>query len=891
MGNARRRTSFDDPNRSEAPFPRDRCVHELFEAQAKLRPDAVALTFGHRSLTYAALDASANRIAGHLESVGVGPEQRVGICLERGPEMVAAVLGVLKSGGAYVPLDPNYPRDRLAFMTEDAGIRLLLTQQHLSPAGTAEGPTVVLVDEIGVGEIDLATITITAGRVTPQNLAYVIYTSGSTGTPKGVCIEHGAVVNHITALIRDYEIGPDDTVLQLPSLSFHPAVRDILGTLSSGARLVLLTDDDARDPLAIMHTMAEQRVTAVLSLLPTLLRALLDDPRTADLPVALRIVLTCGEALRLDDARKATARFGCVVANQFGPTEVVMACAKHTVGPDDTGAMVPAGRPEANARLYVVDHRGRLAPDGEPGELYVGGASVARGYLDRPALTAERFLPDSFSDEPDARMYRTGDMVRVRDDGILEFLGRQDDQIKIRGYRIEPGEIEAVLTTHPLVRAAVTTATSGPDGQPRLVAAVIPEGAFEPLAGNAIREHLRARLPAYMVPQVIVPVCEFPLTPSGKVDRLAVARQVGDAELPTDTREPFANDTERALGAIWSRALGWTDIGRSENFFDLGGDSLTAARTLVTVEEQLGRRLPLTAFFRTDATIAALAALLDGASTRSGPLAAGDTETVMELRPGVTPGLFCVHPDESALIMLRRWLPWLEPDRAVYGLIPSRVGRQFDRASSVEELSESLLASVLAIQSVGPFYLEGYSFGGLFAYELARLLRERGHEVAFLALVDTSVPAVWSRQMTMWMRARWELRRGPRSAARKVADMIVRHGRSALSRLGVVEPDLLPGWFDADGSAVLAARFPPQPHDAPLFVFTASETAERLESKTLGWDGVHQGRLEVVNFAGDHFTIVSGPDCDQLARAVSDRMGGAIERAASAETRPRRAAR
>ena len=423
-------------------------------------------------------------------------------------------------------------------MIDDAGIAVLLTEPNLTAARAAGRARVVYPGFVVVGgRFDAAQ---SAG---PDDLAYVIYTSGSTGQPKGVCIEHRAVVNHITALIRDYDITPADTVLQLPSLSFHPSVRDILGTLSAGARLVVLADDEARDPLAILETMAAERVTAVLSLLPSLMHAVLDDDRGAALAAPLRVILTCGESLSLEDARHAIARFGCIVANQFGPTESVMACSKHTVAADEVGTMVPAGTAEANARLYVVDRYGGPVPVGARGELWVGGTSLARGYLNRPDLTAERFGPDPF--RPGGRIYRTGDLVRYRRDGVLEFVGRADDQVKIRGYRVELSEIDAVLTMHPGVRAAAAVAAQPGDGERQLLAAVVAEPGIA-VDADEVRAWLRDRLPAYMVPAVIVPVAELPLTQSAKVDRVALAQALPGARARTRRSDPPATETERA---------------------------------------------------------------------------------------------------------------------------------------------------------------------------------------------------------------------------------------------------------------------------------------------------------------------------------------------------------
>jgi len=361
------------------------------------------------------------------------------------------------------------------------------------------------------------------------------------------------------------------------------------------------------------------------------------------------------------------------------------------------------------------------------------------------------------------------------------------------------------------VRAAAVTASDASGAGPRLLAAVVLEPGSVPFDAQQTRTQLRERLPAYMIPSTIAALDAFPLTQTGKVDRPALAEQLHDYREPADDDGPPATDTERALAAIWARVLGRTEIGRGQNFFDLGGHSLLAAQTVVAVEEELGRSLPLAAFFRTDATVAALAALIDGADASGMPTAANRTsELVVELRAGDSPVLFAIHPDEASLLVWRRWLPWFDSSRAVYGLLPPKIGRQFDRTSSVEQLSEALLEPLLAVQPHGPFSLEGYSFGGLLAYELARLLRDRGHEVAVLALVDTPLPTLWVRQAKAWAKVRWEIQRGPRSAARKVTGMVARHSRSALSRLGVANPGD-PGWFDSDGSTALGARYRPQP--------------------------------------------------------------------------------
>ena len=704
LTDAERTTLLGEWNRTEAPYPASSCVHELFEGQARARPDAVAVVHGDRRMTYGELDTSADRLALRLRQLGVARDTPVGLCTDRGPEMVVAMLGIMKAGGAYVPLDPAYPGERLAFMVDDADMRALVTQAHLLARLPETDAVTVCVDDAGDAGPAPGVGASGGAPAGPDDLAYVIYTSGSTGAPKGVMIEHRGVVNHVAALIRDYGLGPTDTVVQLPSLSFHPSVRDVLGPLCAGARVVVLDESEARDPVKIVEVIARERVTCALSFVPSLLKAVLDSPVADDLQDArLRLILTCGEGLREQDARRARDRFGCVVANQFGPTETIMACSKHTTGPDDPpGAMVPAGKAEANARLYVVDRYGGLAPIGAPGELLVGGLGLARGYLNRPELTAARFGPDPFCAAPGARVHRTGDLVRYRGAGCLEFLGRVDDQVKIRGHRVELGEVEAALARCDGVEQAAAAVQTDAEGDSRLLGAIVSVVDGVPPDVGAIRARLGRVLPTYMVPAAIVVLDELPLTPSGKVDRLALATSKVDASLLAPAAadraggfESPAPGVEAALAELWADALGRDrigrrGIGRHDDFFELGGHSLMAARLIATIERRLGQRLPLAAFFGDGVTVAGLAAAIE---PRLESKRDDDGRLLVPIRAGTLPALCCVYPNDSSLLAARHLLPVLEPDRAVFGLRPPLDGwsggeraasSRGDRPSSVE---------------------------------------------------------------------------------------------------------------------------------------------------------------------------------------------------------------
>jgi amino acid adenylation domain-containing protein len=845
---------------SRRDYPRRGLIQDFFEAQARRQPEATAIEFGQHCLTYGALDASANQLAHHLRRLGVGPEALCGICVDRGLDMVVALLAVLKAGGAYLPLDPGYPKERLRFMLSDARIAVLLTQERLVARLPEQTAPVVLLDAHRpaiAGEPTSAPVP----RSDPENLAYVIYTSGSTGTPKGVMIEHRGVVNHLAALVSDYDIGPDDAVLQLPSLSFHPSVRDILGTLSAGARLVLLGEAGARDPRTIVDAIATRGVTCLLSLVPSLARLLLDEPNAA----SLRLILTCGESLRAEDARRLRDRFGCQVANQFGPTECIMAATKHTFGAaDEARATVLAGRSEANARVYILGRAGEPVPVGVPGELYVGGESLARGYLRRPELTAERFLANPFSREAGARVYRTGDLARRLGDGSLEFIGRLDDQVKVRGFRVELGEVETALARHPGVRE-VALAASGE----RLIGYVVPRERPGPSA-HELRQFLRERLPNYMVPAVIIDLEAMPLTPAGKVDRRSLPKpdsERADREGRLAPRTP----TEEVVGRIWAEALGVQEVGVCDDFFDLGGHSLLAVRVIREVEKAFRRRLPLTTFFQEGTTVERLAAVLarDFEDESSQLLVKARTS-------GSLPPLFFVFSDESALLSLRHLLDPLGPEQPVYGLLPERRERRFDRTRRVEDLAAGVLSVIREVQASGPYHLCGHSLGGVIAYELARQLRAAGEEVAYLGIVDAMAPAATER----WLRSRLalrarlgrQLRRSFGEGTAKLWEVADRETRAALRRVIWSSAEIAPDEFDHDGAIAVGLMYRPGPYDGSTVLFTTAVSRTASQSLQLGWEEVVGRRLntlEVREMPGDHLTMLKEPNVAVLAEALA----------------------
>jgi amino acid adenylation domain-containing protein len=602
---AERRQLLLEWNETGRPWPAAALLHELFERQAARTPGAPAVSFGGESLSYRDLDERANRLARVLRRRGVGPEVRVGLCVERSAGMVAALLGILKAGGAYVPLDPGHPAERLALILEDSAVAVLVTEERLL-AGLPSHDAEVLCLDGEIGSED-------AGPLEPlaveENLAYVIYTSGSTGRPKGVQLPHRAVVNFLHAMTERPGLGPDDVVPALTTLTFDIAGLEIYLPLAVGGRVEVLERDEAADGRRLAARLAAVGATAVQAT-PATWR-LLVTTGWRGMP-GLKI-LCGGEALPRDLAGELLAR-GAELWNVYGPTETAVYSTTGRVAPGDGPVLL--GRAIANTGLYVADPRSRLAPLGAAGELLIGGAGLARSYLGRPELTAERFVPHPWSPEPGARLYRTGDLVRWRPSGELQFLGRIDHQVKVRGFRIELGEIEAALLRHPAVAQAVVAVGSRQEtvGESRLVAYVVPAGKV-PAAIPSIdelREHLRRSLPEYMLPSAFVVLEALPLNPSGKVDRKALhapeaTREAASAAAWADPR----NELERMIAALWREVLGIDRVGAGDNFFDLGGHSLLAAQVHVRLSEKLGRELALLDLFRYP-TVASLAAFLGG---------------------------------------------------------------------------------------------------------------------------------------------------------------------------------------------------------------------------------------------------------------------------------------
>jgi amino acid adenylation domain-containing protein len=599
-------TEFDlgvGSNDTHAEFP-EVCAHELFEQQVARDPGAIALQFGTQQFSYQELNARANKVAHYLRRDGTGPDVLVGVCFDRSPQMVIALLAVWKAGGAYVPLDPTYPRERLSFMVSDAQTPILLTEEkHRGLFGSAVSKLICL-------DSDWSTLTREpqdnlAAVATPSNLAYVIYTSGSTGKPKGAMIMHRGLVNYLWWAMKTYAVEPRSFVPVHSSISFDLTVTSLYTPLLAGATVELLPEDIAAQNLLTALRTSGNR--ALVKITPAHLELLGQQLSRDEVAGMSQVFVIGGENLLAESLqlwRQAAPKTRLI--NEYGPTETVVGCCVYEVQPQDPqNGSVPIGRPIANTQLYVLDDRLQPVPPGVTGELYIGGAGVARGYLNRPELTAERFLKDPFSGVPDARLYKTGDIARYRTDGTLEYLGRVDDQVKIRGYRVELGEIEAALAAHSNVQFCAVVAREDEPGKKSLAAYVVPRG--EAPNNDEVRRFLREKLPEYMVPTQYVYLGALPLTPNGKVDRKALpvppSATAGKGGAPR-------TKSEEAVAAIWKELLKIDEIGIEDDFFDLGADSLTATALVAKLRGIFDVDLSLASLFDRP-TVAGIAEIVD----------------------------------------------------------------------------------------------------------------------------------------------------------------------------------------------------------------------------------------------------------------------------------------
>ena len=561
-------------NDTETEYPQ-KCVHQLFEEQVERTPDAVAVIFEGQQLTYRELNNRANQLAHYLQKLRVKPDVLVGMCVERSLEMIVGVLGILKAGGAYVPIDPDYPQERLAFILEDTQASVLLTQEKWLQRLPNDRLQVICLDSESE-KIAQNTQDTPVCEATPDSLIYIIYTSGSTGKPKGVMIPHRGTCNMLYWKQSTLELSATDKVLQTYPFSFDASVCQIFWPLCFGGQLVMARPDGHKDTAYLVKTISEQQIT-IIGLVPSILRFLLEEKGIENCK-SLKHAICGGEPLGIELVERFYERLnlGNLLQNEYGPTEASMVTSYWICQGGNNYTIAPIGRPIDNFQVYVLDEYLQPVPVGKPGELHIGGVGLAKGYFKRPELTAEKFIPNPFSKEAGACLYKTGDLVRYLTDGNIEFIGRIGNQVKIRGFRIELGEIEALLAQNPDIRETVVIVREDIPGDKRLVAYIVPQQ--EQPQSSELRSLLQERLPNYMVPSAFVFLDTMPLTPNGKVDRRALpAPDTSNIQLETNFVPP-SNPTEEILATIWADVLGIEQVGIHDNFFELGGNSLLATQ-------------------------------------------------------------------------------------------------------------------------------------------------------------------------------------------------------------------------------------------------------------------------------------------------------------------------
>ncbi len=851
----RQRILFDWNPASE--YPRQKTIHQIFEEMAAATPDAPAISFVDQTLTYLQLNKRANQLAHVLSDLGVVTEDRVGVYIERSVDMIVALLAILKAGGAYVPLDAANPSERLSFILKDTSAKILLTMQRHSGNLPPFAGKVICIDEesfyTGSNDHNLDL------PISPENLAYVMYTSGSTGLPKGSCIPHRAVVR----LVRNNsfaDFNSQEVFLQFAPLAFDASTFEIWGSLLNGARLEIFPPylPNLQELTWFINTSGVTTLWLTAGLFHQVMES---HPEIVD---HLHQLLSGGDVLSPRHVEIGLSRNpNCRFINGYGPTENTTFTCCYTVKKiPDMGKSLPIGKPISNTSVYILDAHQKPVPIGVVGEIYTGGDGLSREYLNQPELTAVKFIPNPFSSETGARLFRTGDYGRWLPDGNIEFVGRMDNQVKIRGYRVELEEVENTLKRHPGIHDAIVIAKEDRSGNKMLVGYYVPVP-HSSLDQAPVREFLNQRLPAYMIPTEFVVLDAFPKTTSGKINRNALPSPENESQKVYSLAP--RNETEKKLVTIWQEVLGVKQVGVRENFFELGGHSLLAVRLFSRIQEEFGRSLPLTLLFQVG-TVEAIADALTSLenSTHS---------------PGITPlgpegakiPLFIV----SASLETRDLVQSMPSGRSIYSLDPVLDGRKTFK-KSIQETAGIYYQNLMNFYPQGPYLLLGHSGFGLFALELARLLIENNKEVAFLGMLDTYPPGSgWAFVNPMDL-GKTRLRYLKGKTFVEILQYPRRSMMKLLTRWGIklkVSERKLNRYAQQerirDLMEMVMREYRMQPYPGNVTLFWATERPRYLRGDPLDqWKKHITGQFDVIPVVGDHSSILHSPNSSVLARKI-----------------------
>ncbi len=873
-------------NNTQVAYPQHKCIHHLFEDQVERTPDAVAIVFKKQQLTYRELNNRANQLAHYLQALGVKPERLVGICVERSIEMLVGLLGILKAGGVYIPLDPTYPKERLNYMVSDGQISLLLTQEKFQHQFTTKGVDQIFLDrdESAIAQKSQANL---VSQVTPNNLAYIIYTSGSTGKPKGVTIEHRSLVNFTQAAIFEYGLNDTDSpaetlperILQFASISFDTAAEEIYPCLISGATLVLRTEEMLTSVATFLKTCQDWQLT-VLDLPTAYWQQIVSELETTDvkLPESLRLVIIGGERVLPESVKiwqKSVGKFPQLV-NTYGPTEGTVVATTYKVTTSIIGNSVPIGRPITNTQIYILDHYLQPVPIGVPGELFIGGDGLARCYLNRLELTAEKFIFNPFKQ---GKLYKTGDIARYLLDGNIEFIGRIDNQVKIRGFRIELGEIEAVMGEHPYILNVVVIAREDIPGDKRLIAYIVSQPQAT-LNQSELRQFLKQKLCEYMIPSAFVFLEKFPLTPNGKIDRRALPTPEQIRLEPEEIFIAPRNELEQQLTKVWEAILGIKPIGVRDNFFALGGHSLLAVKLFTQIEKTFSINLPLAAIFQSP-TIEELANILDSQGWSS------PWYSLVPLQPkGSRPILFGIH--HIYFQDLIRHLGEKQPVYALHYAIAKPVNQPLT-LPKIEDLAAHYIQEMRSLQPQGPYFLMGLSFGGILAYEMAQQLIAQGQQVSLLALFDSRIKKgnrkllPFSHRLTLlwnlefpefWERAKFRIKT-------KFSQLIARDVPTT-NRTSPLDYQYLPHIYNSNPIKLLLNDYTPKSYLGRVVLFKAinvnvdTSITYSVEPPEVVWRKFVNGELVVHEVPGNHTSILKDPSVQIIAETLTQYIDEAL---------------
>ncbi|MEA3187678.1 MAG: hypothetical protein QOD99_1508 [Chthoniobacter sp.] len=868
LSEAERQKLLVDWNDTRTDYPRDQTLADIFASQAARTPNAIAVAFGGEKLTYRELDAAANRLAHVLQRHGVGPDVPVGVLLERSNTMIVALLAILKAGGAYLPIEVASPPARIAFMLADAGAPLTLTQRGLAGSLPTDANALVLDSQ----SFDDGNATAPNSGATAENLAYVMFTSGSTGQPKGVAIPQRAV-SRLVLRTNYIEFKPDDIVAQASNVAFDAATLEIWGALLNGAQLTGIST--ALAPRDFARELRERGITTLFLTTALFNQVARAEPRAF---ASLRYTVFGGEAADAGAVREIFQHGAPPehLVNGYGPTEATTFAICHEVTRENERS-VPIGRAICNTEIYLLDEYRKLVPIGAPGEIYIGGDGLARGYVNRPELNAERFVQHPF--KPHGLLYRTGDLARYLPDGTIEYLGRIDGQIKLRGFRIELGEIEWRLGKHPAVREQAVTVHENAAAGKQLIAYVVLHPGSQADAAE-LREFVKKELPDYMTPAAFVFLDRLPVTANGKLDRRALpAPEFGAAQ--SDYVAP-SSKTEHALAEIWEEVLKHSPVCVHDNFFEIGGHSLLALSLFARIESRLGRKLPLATLFNAP-TIAELAHVIDA---RDG---AESHSPVVAVQPrGTKPPFFCVHGADGGVLFYRDLGARFDTARPLYALEAPWLNSSAQAQDTIEEIAASYVREIRAIQPRGPYHLGGFSLGGVVAFEMAQQLAAAGERVGVLTLFDTFNPLIPPRRLTLLERVQLNRRlmagmpwrkkltqlatRGAQKSEihkRMAEEAVLQKEAEELAAAGNAVPTEMRHLLARSAHGRAMKAYVPKPYPGSMLLFTAQTMLEGYHlGPTLGWDSLVRGELEICSVSGSHDTILKEPNvqavCENL---------------------------